>query len=337
MQERNWLLQQSEKTSDLLCPPRSATSVAGDVVFGRAIILPSGETIVGPSRDAVGKRLGTRRNSSDTIGVRERMRRQKTFRHTIGCVGVGLHSGARVGLTLRPADPGFGIRFRRVDRPGSAPIPARLDHVVETPGVTSLGNGATPKVRMIEHLMAALALCEIDNSLIDLSGPELPIMDGSALPFVLLIECAGTVEQSMPVSHLELLRPITVKDGHREARLEPAHGLHLAITGGPGGAAFQLAVSPEAGRRELAGAREAACRGASGSADEYVRHTALDALGDMALLSANLQARYVATEADPSLRRRLLRRLLEEHDAWRLTGSAILGLNPSAQRQPFAC
>lgn len=337
MQERNWLLQQSEETSDLLRPPRSATSVAGDVVFGQAIILPFDETIVGPSRDAVGKRLGTRRNSSDTIGVRERMRRQKTFRHTIGCVGVGLHSGARVGLTLRPADPGFGIRFRRVDRPGSAPIPARLDHVVETPGVTSLGNGATPRVRMIEHLMAALALCQIDNSLIDLSGPELPIMDGSALPFVLLIECAGTVEQSAPVSQLELLRPIAVTDGHRQARLEPARGLHLTIMGGPGAAAFELAVSPEAGRRELAGAREDACRGASGSADEYVRHTALDALGDMALLSANLQARYLATEADAGLRRQLLRRLLEERDAWRLTGSATLGLDSPTLRQPFAC
>ena len=185
--------------------------------------------------------------------------------------------------------------------------------------------------------MGFFAACEIDNALVEISGPELPLMDGSAQPFVLLIECAGTVEQSTPVSQLELLRPIVVTDGHRQARLEPARGLHLTIMGGPGEAAFELAVSPEAGRRELAGAREDACRGASGSADEYVRHTALDALGDIALLSANLQARYVATEADAGLRRQLLRRLLEERDAWRLTGSATLGLDSPTLRQPFAC
>ena len=138
-----------------------------------------------------------------------RMRQQRTLRQTIGCAGVGLHSGARVAVTLRPAAEGFGIRFRRVDRPGSPAIAARPGHAVR-PSTVSFASPARAAitVRMVEHLMAALAACEIDNILVELRGAELPAMDGSALPFVRLMECAGTVEQSQPVARLEVLRPI---------------------------------------------------------------------------------------------------------------------------------
>jgi UDP-3-O-[3-hydroxymyristoyl] N-acetylglucosamine deacetylase len=257
------------------------------------------------------------------------MRRQRTFRHVIGCVGVGLHSGARVGLTLRPAEAGTGVRFRRADRPGTAAIPARLDHLREGPSGAGLGAGGTPTVRAVEHLMAALLACEIDNALVEISGPELPLMDGSARPFVLLIECAGTVEQDAPVAQLELLRPIAVAEEGRQARLEPAAGLHLAMDDvATPTRSFAFSFSPEACKRELVAAREPGCLGNGDGnldprfADEPARHAALDALGDLALMPARLHARYVGTAADAALRRRLLRRLLRERDAWRLTGPA---------------
>lgn len=256
--------------------------------------------------------------------MRERMQRQKTFRHVIGCVGVGLHSGARVGLTLRPAESGFGIRFRRVDRPGSPSIPARLDHAADEGHATCLGNRPLPTVRMVEHLLAAFAVSGIDNALIDISGPELPLMDGSALPFVLLIECAGTLEQAEPVAELKVLKPVTVREGDAQARLEPADGLQLEVSRHGAEAPFALSFSPETGRRELAAAREPVCGDGDRFADECLRHAALDALGDLALIPARLQARYVGADAGPGLRQRLLRRLLAEPGAWRLEGTAPL-------------
>jgi UDP-3-O-[3-hydroxymyristoyl] N-acetylglucosamine deacetylase len=259
------------------------------------------------------------------------MRQQRTLRHVIGCAGVGLHSGARVGLTLRPAAEGFGVRFRRVDRPGSAPIPASIEHVAAAAapdGVTSLGERPAAGVRMIEHLMAAFAACEIDNVLVETGGPELPAMDGSALPFVLLIECAGTVEQDRPAMRLEVLRPVSVSSSAgAQARLEPGPGLELDVeAGAPASppARFRFRFSPEACKSELVAAREAACRAGSKDrgdhrfADEPVRHAALDALGDLALLPARIEGRYAERGNDPELRRSLLRRLLEDRRNWRL-------------------
>lgn len=262
------------------------------------------------------------------------MRRQKTFRHVIGCVGVGLHSGARVGLTLRPAEAGSGIRFRRVDRLGSSPIPARLDHVVEAQSTTSLGRDQVPTVRMIEHLMGAFAACEIDNALVEISGPELPLMDGSAQPFVLLIECAGTMEQDAPVAELEVLEPVAVSEGGRYARLEPAAGLQLSLAACARSKPFAFSFSPEAAKRELVAARAGAHGADLRYDDEEARHAALDALGDLALIPARLQARYVASGADAPLRRRLMRRLLQQPDAWRLRGPMAAGVLLGAPGEP---
>ena len=135
---------------------------------------------------------------------------QRTLRHSIGCVGVGLHSGARVALTLHPAPVGHGIRFRRLDRPGSAPIPARFDCVVDTAMCVTLGLPGGPRVAMVEHLMAAMAACEITNAMVEVSGPELPVMDGSAQPFVFLMECAGVDEQPGERPVIEVVRPVSV-------------------------------------------------------------------------------------------------------------------------------
>ena len=134
---------------------------------------------------------------------------QRTLRHAIGCVGVGLHSGARTALTLHPAEIGHGIRFRRADRPGTATIAAVYDNVVDTTLCTTLGLPGGPRVAMVEHILAAFAACEIDNALIDVSGPEIPVMDGSAQPFVFLIECAGIVEQDEDRPVIEVLKRVS--------------------------------------------------------------------------------------------------------------------------------
>lgn len=256
------------------------------------------------------------------------MRQQRTLRHVIGCAGVGLHSGARVGLTLCPAPESSGIRFRRADRPGTPAIPADLDHVVGSDLVTSLRDGRGGYIRMIEHLMAALVACQIDNVLVEISGPEVPAMDGSAQQFVLLMECAGTVAQTEPVARLELLRPLTANsvDGH--ARLEPAAGLELVLKRGTGVDArrFAFAFSPDACKQQLVATRHGAGAMASTGrcTDEALRHAALDALGDLALIPGGLQARYTESGADPVLRRSLLRQLLSDPANCRLTGALPL-------------
>ena len=120
---------------------------------------------------------------------------QRTLKSSIGCTGIGLHSGKKMLMTLHPADPNSGVRFRRTDLAGSI-IPARWDTVSDTRLNTCVSNEQGHDVRTIEHLMSALSAMRIDNVLIDLNGPEVPVMDGSASPFVFLIECAGVTGQT---------------------------------------------------------------------------------------------------------------------------------------------
>lgn len=146
---------------------------------------------------------------------------QHTLRTSIGCVGVGLHSGVKAALTLHPAETDSGIRFVRMDRPEDAPIEARFDQVCDTTMCTAIGQKGGAVVSTIEHLMAALAALEIDNVLIEVEGPEVPIMDGSARPFIFLIECAGIEAQDQPRRRIEILKPVTVTAHGKSARLEP--------------------------------------------------------------------------------------------------------------------
>ncbi|MGI9499946.1 MAG: UDP-3-O-acyl-N-acetylglucosamine deacetylase [Geminicoccaceae bacterium] len=157
----------------------------------------------------------------------ERSRMQHTLRTSIGCVGVGLHSGARTALTLHPADAGSGVRFIRKDRSEAEPIKALFDQVCDTTMCTTIGQRDGAVVGTIEHLMAALAALEIDNVLVEIDGPEVPIMDGSAQPFIFLIECSGIVEQDRPRSFIEILKTVTVTAHGKSARLEPlpTHGI----------------------------------------------------------------------------------------------------------------
>lgn len=154
------------------------------------------------------------------------MGRRRTLKASIGCVGIGLHSGRRASMTLHPAAPGEGIVFRRTDL--GIEIPARHDLVFDTRLCTAIALPGQPHARIgtIEHVMAALSACGIDDAVIEVDGPEVPILDGSAAPFVFLIDCAGTVTSLMPRHGIEVLKTIRVQEGEGPgaawAMLEPS-------------------------------------------------------------------------------------------------------------------
>ena len=170
---------------------------------------------------------------------RERSRWQQTLQSSIGCVGIGLHSGIKTALTLRPAEVGSGIRFVRMDREDRTPIEARFDQVCDTTMCTTIGHRDGAMVSTVEHLMAALAAMEIDNALIEIDGPEVPIMDGSAEPFTFLIECAGVAKQDRPRRWIEILKPVSVTAHGKSARLEPLTG-RSSHSGQPFGETFEV-------------------------------------------------------------------------------------------------
>ena len=160
-----------------------------------------------------------------TDALRLNGNRRQTLKTSIGCVGIGLHSGARAALTLRPAGPGTGVVFRRLDL--GVEIPARHDLVTDTRLCTAL-SVSTPqgeaRLGTVEHVMAALAACGVDDAVVEVDGPEIPILDGSAAPFVFLIDCAGIVAHgtaSTPRQVIEILRPVRVEEGDAWAELLP--------------------------------------------------------------------------------------------------------------------
>jgi UDP-3-O-[3-hydroxymyristoyl] N-acetylglucosamine deacetylase len=279
---------------------------------------------------------------------------QHTLKASIGCVGVGLHSGQRVTLTFHPAGVDHGIVFRRTDL--GVDIPARFDHVVETRLATVLGAPGGATIGTVEHVVAALAGCGIDNALVELDGPEPPILDGSAAPFVFLLGCAGRTEQSAPRAMIEVRRTVRVSDGDAFVELRPdpgSGGLEMALSVdftavAIGRQALSLRLSPESFRNELARARtfamaeeieqlRAAGLAQGGSLenavvveqarvlnpaglrmpDEFARHKLLDAVGDLALAGAPLCGRFVAHRSGHTLNNRLLRALFADRSAWR--------------------
>src|SRR5215471_9883868 len=152
---------------------------------------------------------------------------QRTLKTRIGCRGVGLHSGQRVTMTLLPAAPDTGILFRRVD--AGADIRASWCNTIESTRCTVLSNGEGITIGTIEHLMAALAGAEIDNAIVELDGPEVPIMDGSSAPFLFLIECAGLIEQETPRRAIKVLKPVTITEEGATAALLPDHCLSMSF------------------------------------------------------------------------------------------------------------
>jgi UDP-3-O-[3-hydroxymyristoyl] N-acetylglucosamine deacetylase len=285
---------------------------------------------------------------------------QQTLKAPIGCVGVGLHSGRRVSLTLRPAPAGHGIVFRRTDL--GADIQARFDNVVDTRLATVLADGDA-RIGTVEHVLAALAGCGIDNALVEVDGPEPPILDGSAAPYVFLIDCAGIAPQDSPRSVIEIRRPVRVSDGEAFAELRPAvAGLDMALSidfaaAAIGRQSLSLRLTPRTFRHELARARTFAMAAeveqlrAAGLAqggsldnavvvdqarvlnltglrmpDEFVRHKLMDAVGDLALAGAPLRGRFVAHRTGHTLNNRLLRALFADEAAWQETVPAALSI-----------
>jgi UDP-3-O-[3-hydroxymyristoyl] N-acetylglucosamine deacetylase len=279
---------------------------------------------------------------------------QKTLKTPIGCTGIGLHTGEKISMTLRPAAPGQGIVFKRTDLHGAASVvPATWRHVKDTQFCTALANDEGTRVSTVEHLMAALYGCEIDNALIEIDGPEVPVMDGSSAPFVFLIECAGTVDQAAVRRGIEVLRPITVEDKDCHLSVAPADCLSLDFEIDFGNTAvarqtYQLDVAPAAFRAELARARtfgflhdigrlQAAGLARGGSLDnavivsgdkvlnndglryddEFVRHKMLDCVGDLYLAGAPILGAITASRSGHRLNNRLLHALFAEPDSFR--------------------
>jgi len=288
---------------------------------------------------------------------------QRTLKAPIGCVGVGLHSGSRVSLMLRPAPSDHGIVFRRTDL--GRDIPARYDLVTDGRLATSLVHPDDPTARIgtVEHLMAALAGTGVSNLLVEVDGPELPILDGSASPYVFLIDCAGIAEQEPVQKVIEIRRPIRVAEGDSFVELRPARtglsGLEMALSidftaAAIGRQSVSFHLTPTNFRHQLCRARtfalaeeverlQAAGLARGGSLenavvvdqarvlnpgglrmeDEFARHKLLDAVGDLALAGAAIHGRFIAHRSGHALNNRLLRRLFADHSSWR-AGSAEL-------------
>ena len=189
---------------------------------------------------------------------------QKTLKTSIHCNGVGLHSGEKIAMSLYPADVDTGVVFRRTDlRAGQTVVAAHFANVCDTRLCTSLANESGVGVATVEHLMAALAGCEIDNVEIELDGPEVPIMDGSAEPFVFLIECAGIVEQDTP------RREQPARDRSSPSRTDPrASGPRSSAESGRSGRLRSALREPRPAKRS-------GCRGSSPPCSSRARHVDL--------------------------------------------------------------
>ncbi|HET8818146.1 MAG TPA: UDP-3-O-acyl-N-acetylglucosamine deacetylase [Xanthomonadaceae bacterium] len=281
------------------------------------------------------------------------MLRQRTLKNVIRATGVGLHSGEKVYLTLRPAPVDTGIVFRRVDLDPVVEIPARADLVTETMLCTGLSQ-AGGKVMTVEHLMSALAGLGIDNACIELSAPEVPIMDGSSGPFVFLLQSAGIAEQAAPKRFMRILETVEVREGDKVARFEPHEGFrigftvefdHPAIPSSRSRAEVDFSTMSyvrEVSRartfgfmRDLEFMRERNL-GLGGSmdnaivldefrvlnedglryADEFVRHKILDAVGDLYLAGRPIIGAFEGFKSGHALNNRLVRALLARPQAW---------------------
>jgi UDP-3-O-[3-hydroxymyristoyl] N-acetylglucosamine deacetylase len=272
---------------------------------------------------------------------------RRTLKTAVGCTGIGLHSGKPVRLELRPAPPGSGIRFRRTDR--SAEIKAAIGELHRLDHATTLGReGAS--IETVEHLLSALFALGVDDALVEIDGPEIPALDGSAAPFVILIHEAGTKPHKQAREFLKILRPVEVVRGAKWARLSPADHFRVSYTIGfdhpllrHQHASFR--ISPETFAEEIAPARtfgflrevetlrraglalggsleNAIVIGETGVLnnklrfeDEFVRHKILDAIGDLYLLGRPFLAAFSAHKSGHALNNRLLRELVADPSA----------------------
>ena len=281
------------------------------------------------------------------------MLRQRTLKSVIRATGVGLHSGVKVTLVLRPAQPDSGIVFRRIDL--DPPVDLRADPygVGDTRMASCLERDGV-KLGTVEHLMSALAGLGIDNLYVDVDAAEIPIMDGSAAPFVFLLQAAGIEEQNAPKKFLRVKKPVEVREGDKWARLEPYDGFKLAFSiffnhpaVDQSGTQVEVDFADQSYIRDISRARTfgftqdvemlreqgLALGGSLDNAivmdeyrvlnaeglrlpDEFVRHKVLDAVGDLYLVGHPLLAAFSAHKSGHAMNNRLLRELLADAAAW---------------------
>jgi UDP-3-O-[3-hydroxymyristoyl] N-acetylglucosamine deacetylase len=272
----------------------------------------------------------------------------------VSCVGIGLHTGAHVRLTLKPASVDHGIVFVRTDVAEFARrVPALASKVTTTQLGTTVGNSAGTTVATIEHVMAALFGMGIDNAIVELDGPEVPILDGSSEPFIDMINSVGLRVLGAPRRTIEILKTVEVRSGNKVARLEAFDGFELDVTVDfksraigrqrvvfdctPKSFAYDLGAARTFGFADQVEAMQAQGLALGGSLenaividgdtivnteamrfdDEFVRHKALDAVGDLALAGAPIKGRYVAELAGHEMNVALVRALLADTTAWR--------------------
>jgi UDP-3-O-[3-hydroxymyristoyl] N-acetylglucosamine deacetylase len=279
--------------------------------------------------------------------------KQRSLKNMIRATGVGLHTGQKVYLTLRPAAPDTGIVFRRMDLPQPVEIPAEPYAVGDTRLSSCLDKGGV-RVSTVEHLMSALAGLGVDNVYVDVSAPEVPIMDGSAGPFVFLLQSAGIEEQNAPKKFIRILRPVEIGDGDKWVRFEPHNGFKLDLSIDFNHPVFDRSrqsvsvdFSTTSYIKEVSRARTfgfmqdvetmrsqgLALGGSLDNAivmdeyrvlnsdglrydDEFVKHKVLDAIGDLYLLGHPLIGAFSGHKSGHALNNQLLRKLLEDRQAW---------------------
>jgi UDP-3-O-[3-hydroxymyristoyl] N-acetylglucosamine deacetylase len=281
------------------------------------------------------------------------MLRQRTLKNSIRATGVGLHSGQKVYMSLLPAGPDTGVVFRRVDLEKPVEIPAYALHVGATELASTLMKDGV-KVATVEHLMSAIAGLGIDNCVVELSAPEVPIMDGSSGPFVFLIQSAGIQEQDAPKKFVRIKQPVQVQDGDKYARFEPFEGFRVSFSIDFRHPVFKTSrqsatidFSTTSFVKEVSRARtfgfmrdvetmrskNLALGGSLDNAvvldeyrvlnneglryeDEFVRHKILDAIGDLYLMGHSLIGSYTAYKSGHQLNNKLLRALIADPKAW---------------------
>nr|VFJ60063.1 MAG: UDP-3-O-[3-hydroxymyristoyl] N-acetylglucosamine deacetylase [Candidatus Kentron sp. FM]VFJ66926.1 MAG: UDP-3-O-[3-hydroxymyristoyl] N-acetylglucosamine deacetylase [Candidatus Kentron sp. FM]VFK13035.1 MAG: UDP-3-O-[3-hydroxymyristoyl] N-acetylglucosamine deacetylase [Candidatus Kentron sp. FM] len=280
---------------------------------------------------------------------------QRTLKNVIRATGVGLHSGEKIYLTLRPAPANSGIVFRRVDLEQPVSLLARPENVGDTTLSTTLVKEGV-RISTVEHLLSAMAGLGIDNAFVDVSAPEVPIMDGSAGPFVFLIQSSGIEEQSAPKRFLRIRRLVRVEEDDKWAQFEPFDGFKVSFTIGfdhpvfnsrPQQASMDFSTTSfvkEISRARTFGfvrdleylrANNLALGGSLDNAvvldnyriinedglryeDEFVKHKVLDAIGDLYLLGHSLIGAFTGYKSGHGLNNKLLRTLMADRDAWEI-------------------
>jgi len=281
------------------------------------------------------------------------MLKQRTLKKSINATGVGLHTGDKVKMTLRPALPDTGIVFRRVDLPDSAEIKVQPQYVCDTRMCSALEHDGV-RVATVEHLMSALAGLGIDNIIVELTASEVPIMDGSSGPFVFLLQQAGIVEQAAPKKFIRIKKTVEVHDGDKWVRFDPYFGFKIDFTIDFAHPVFEhtgnnvkIDFADNSYIKEVSRARtfgfmhEVEALRSMGLArggsldnaivldeyrilnhdglryeDEFVKHKTLDAIGDLYVLGHPLLCAFTAYKSGHALNNQLLRTLMADADAW---------------------